>query len=95
MSLGTDDIQKLAELARLQIDDNETADVSAKLSDIVAFVDQLKAADTAGVRPMAHPLERTQRLREDLVTETDGRTLFQLNAPAVEQGLYLVPKVIE
>ncbi len=95
MSLDSTDIDKLCELARLAIPADEVADVSAKLSDIVALVDQLKAADTAGVEPMAHPLDRSQRLRVDSATEDVDRELYQDNAPAVERGLYLVPKVID
>ncbi len=93
--LTPDDIQKLGFLARLEVTHDEIADVSAKLSSIVAFVDQLQAVDTAGVTPMAHPLARPQRLRPDLVTETDRHALYQQNAPLVERDLYLVPKVIE
>jgi aspartyl-tRNA(Asn)/glutamyl-tRNA(Gln) amidotransferase subunit C len=93
--LAPDDIRKLCRLARLEISDAEIADVSAKLTSIVAMVDQLQAVDTAGVVPMAHPLERAQRLREDVVTETDRHDLYQKNAPLVERDLYLVPKVIE
>jgi aspartyl-tRNA(Asn)/glutamyl-tRNA(Gln) amidotransferase subunit C len=70
-------------------------DVAAKLSSIVAMVDQLKACNTTGVTPMAHPLERAQRLRPDVVTETDRHDLYQNNAPLVERDLYLVPLVIE
>jgi aspartyl-tRNA(Asn)/glutamyl-tRNA(Gln) amidotransferase subunit C len=93
--LKPDDIRKLCHLARLEITDEEIADVSAKLSSIVAMVGQLKAVDTTGVTPMAHPLERPQRLRPDVVTETDLHELYQKNAPLVERDLYLVPKVIE
>ncbi len=69
--------------------------MAAKLSSIVAMVDQLKACNTTGVTPMAHPLERAQRLRPDVVTETDRHDLYQNNAPLVERDLYLVPLVIE
>jgi aspartyl-tRNA(Asn)/glutamyl-tRNA(Gln) amidotransferase subunit C len=93
--LKPDDIRKLCRLARLEVTAAEIADVSAKLSSIVGMVDQLQAVDTAEVAPMAHPLDRPQRLREDLVTETDRHELYQQNAPAVERALYLVPKVIE
>jgi aspartyl-tRNA(Asn)/glutamyl-tRNA(Gln) amidotransferase subunit C len=93
--LRPEDIQRLCRLARLEISAQEVADVSAKLSSIVAMVDQLQAVDTAGVTPMAHPLDRPQRLRADVVTETDRHELFQRNAPLVERDLYLVPKVIE
>jgi aspartyl-tRNA(Asn)/glutamyl-tRNA(Gln) amidotransferase subunit C len=89
------DIQKLAELSRLEIPAGESADVLAKLSAVVGLVDQLQAVDTAGVEPMAHPMNQTQRLRADLVTEQDRHELYQRNAPLVERDLYLVPKVIE
>jgi len=95
VSLSPEDVEKLCLLARLEITAAEIADVSGKLSDIVSLVDQLKAADTTDVVPMAHPLEQTQRLREDRVTEPDQRAYYQENAPLVERGLYLVPKVIE
>ena len=95
MSLGPKHIAKLCELARLEITEDEIEDVSAKLSDIVALVDQLQAVPTEAVAPMAHPLDRPQRLREDAVTESDAHELYQRNAPAVERDLYLVPKVIE
>ena len=95
MSLDREDLEKLCLLARLEVTIHEMADVQAKLSDIVELVDQLQAVDTAGVSPMAHPLDREQRLREDRVTETDDHERIQLNAPLVERALYLVPKVIE
>ena len=93
--LRPEDIQRLCRLARLEISAKEVADVSAKLSSIVAMVDQLQAIETAGVAPMAHPLDRPQRLRPDTVTEVDRHELYQRNAPLVERDLYLVPKVIE
>jgi aspartyl-tRNA(Asn)/glutamyl-tRNA(Gln) amidotransferase subunit C len=95
VSLHLEDIRKLGELARLRIEPDAVDDLVEKLSNILAFVDQLQAADTASVEPMAHPLDRAQRLRPDRVTETDRRELYQQNAQRVEQGLYLVPKVIE
>ena len=95
MSLDREDIDKLCILARLEITDDEMADVKSKLSDIVELVDELQAVDTANVTPMAHPLDREQRLRKDAVTETDDHERIQKNAPQVERALYLVPKVIE
>ena len=95
MPIDLDDIRKLGELARLEIEPGEVEDLTAKLARIVDLVDELKATDTAGVEPMAHPLNRTQRLRDDIVTEADEHELYQRNAPLVERGLYLVPKVIE
>ena len=93
--LTEEDIRRLCRLARVEITAGEIADASAKLSSIVAMVDQLQAVDTKGVAPMAHPLDRAQRLRDDRVTETDRHELYQRNAPLVERDLYLVPKVIE
>ena len=95
MSLDKDQVQHIAMLARLRITEEETADVVDKLSRIVDFVDQLAQADTTDVVPMAHPLDAAQRLRADVVTESDQRDDYQQNAPAVSEGLYLVPKVIE
>ncbi len=95
MSLSKDQVQHIAMLARLRIGDDETADVVDKLSRIVEFVDQLQAAPTEGVLPMAHPLNQVQRLRADGVSERVERDLYQQNASAVEDGYYLVPKVIE
>ena len=95
MSLDREDLEKLCLLARLEVTPREMPDVQAKLSDIVRLVDQLQVVDTAGVSPMAHPLDRVQRLREDRVTETDDHERIQHNAPLVERALYLVPKVIE
>lgn len=82
-------------LARLHVADEEIADTVDKLSRIVDFVDQLAKAPTDDVVPMAHPLNAAQRLRADVVTETDERERIQSNAPAVKDGLYLVPRVIE
>ena len=82
-------------LARLRLGDDEIAETVDKLSRIVDFVDQLAAAATEDVVPMAHPLDVSQRLRPDAVTETDDRDRIQSNAPSVDGGLYLVPKVIE
>ena len=95
MSLDKEQVQQIAVLARLRLADDEFAETVDKLSRIVDFVDQLSQADTAGVVPMAHPLEVAQRLRPDAVTEPDDRDRVQENAPAVQDGLYLVPKVIE
>ena len=82
-------------LARLHVADDEIPDTVDKLSRIVEFVDQLSQAPTDGVTPMAHPLNAAQRLRPDSVTEPNEREHIQQNAPAVEGGLYLVPRVIE
>lgn len=82
-------------LARLSLDENDIDDVVDKLSSIVNFVDQLQAAPTDNVLPMAHPMDQAQRLRADRVTEPNERDRIQQNAPEVRDGLYLVPKVIE
>ena len=95
MSLTRHDVESIAYLARLSLSDAELPAYVDSLSKILHLVEQLNAADTADVEPMAHPLDRPQRLRDDVVTETDRRELYQRNAPAVERGLYLVPKVIE
>jgi aspartyl-tRNA(Asn)/glutamyl-tRNA(Gln) amidotransferase subunit C len=95
VSLDKEQVQQIAVLARLRLADEEFAETVDKLSRIVDFVDQLAQASTEHVIPMAHPLDVAQRLRPDRVTESDDRDRFQKNAPAVESGLYLVPKVIE
>ena len=95
VSLDKDQVQHIAMLARLKLSDAEYAESVEKLSKIVDFVDQLSAADTSGVVPMAHPLDTAQRLRPDAVTESNDREHYQENAPQVSDGLYLVPKVIE
>ena len=95
MSLDKEQVQHIAMLARLRLADDEFAETVDKLSRIVDFVDQLQAAPTDDVVPMAHPLNQTQRLRPDAVTEPDERDHIQQNAPSTADGLYLVPKVIE
>ncbi len=93
--LSREQITRIALLARLELSDAETTDMGEKLNDILAMVDQMSAVDTSNVEPMSHPQEVMQRLREDAVMESNQRELFQSIAPAVEDGLYLVPKVIE
>lgn len=95
MSLNADAVRKIGWLARLAIDEDKVDAYAKDLSGILDFVAQMDAVDTTGTLPMAHPLEQMQRLRADTVTETDQRVLFQSNAPSVEAGLFLVPKVIE
>jgi aspartyl-tRNA(Asn)/glutamyl-tRNA(Gln) amidotransferase subunit C len=95
MSLDRSDVEKIAHLARLGIEDQEAESYAKDLSNILDLVEQMNAVDTVGVEPMAHPLHMAQRLRPDEVTETDQRDKFQSIAPSVEDGLYLVPKVIE
>jgi len=95
MSLTSDDVAKIAHLARLAVEPTEAEDLSGDLSNILDLVAQMESVDTDAVEPMAHPLEMSQRLRLDEVTETDQRELYQSNAPEAEKGLFLVPKVIE
>ncbi|MES9857525.1 MAG: Asp-tRNA(Asn)/Glu-tRNA(Gln) amidotransferase subunit GatC [Sedimenticola sp.] len=95
MSLERSDIEKIAHLARLAVSEDELNSVASDLSNILNLVERMSAVDTTGVEPMAHPLHMVQRLREDVVTEGDQRELFQSIAPETEEGLYLVPKVIE
>ena len=95
MSLDAEAVSKIAHLARLGIEESEYDTYARNLSDILTFVEQLNAVDTSSVEPLAHPLDAIQRLRPDVVTETDDRENFQAVAPQTESGLYLVPKVIE
>ena len=93
--LSREQIARIAQLARLELTPAESGVMQEELNAILAVVDRMSAVDTAGVEPMAHPQEASQRLRDDRVTEADRRADFQEGAPAVEDGLYLVPKVIE
>ena len=95
MTISLADVHRLAHLARLEIDAGQADEVRAKLDAIFALIDRLNAVDTAGVVPMAHAQDVCLPLRPDQVTETDRHALYQSVAPAVEDGLYLVPKVIE
>jgi aspartyl-tRNA(Asn)/glutamyl-tRNA(Gln) amidotransferase subunit C len=99
MSLSDDQLRRLARLARIAIRPEESAALAARLNRVLALVDEMRAVDTAGIEPMSHALDPHfpggQRLRPDQVTEADRRADYQAAAPAVEAGLYLVPKVIE
>jgi len=95
MSLSPDQIRQIARLARIALRADEAGAVGERLNRVLALLDQLKAVDTEGIEPMSHALDVVQPLRADAVTERDQRGLFQAGAPAVEGGLYLVPKVIE
>lgn len=95
MTIGKPEVENIAHLARLSVADSEVDKYVEELSRILEFVEQLSDIDTDGIVPMAHPLEMTQRLRPDKITESDQRIEFQACAPATENGLYLVPKVIE
>jgi aspartyl-tRNA(Asn)/glutamyl-tRNA(Gln) amidotransferase subunit C len=96
MSLTRAQVEGIAHLARLEISEARLPVYVDSLSSIIDFVEQLASADTGGVVPMAHPLaDQVQRLRPDVVTESDRHEKYQRNAPAVAAGLYLVPKVID
>jgi len=95
MPLDTTQVKKIAHLARLQISEEEAAHYARELSRILGLIEQMNAVNTDGVQPMAHPSDSPLRLRADEVSEADQRDKFQAAAPAVEAGLYLVPKVIE
>jgi aspartyl-tRNA(Asn)/glutamyl-tRNA(Gln) amidotransferase subunit C len=95
MSLSDDQIRRLARLARIAIGEEESVKLRDRLNRVLGLIDQLQAVDTTGIEPMSHALDVVQPLRPDAVTESDQRARFQADAPAVEDGLYLVPKVIE
>ncbi|MDC3058190.1 Asp-tRNA(Asn)/Glu-tRNA(Gln) amidotransferase subunit GatC [Litorivicinus sp.] len=95
MSLTSDDVKRVAKLARLGLTDVETTETLAQLNSILELVDQMQQIDTDGVAPLAHPLELRQILRADAVAETNQRDKFQAIAPQADAGLYLVPRVIE
>jgi aspartyl-tRNA(Asn)/glutamyl-tRNA(Gln) amidotransferase subunit C len=95
MSLSLDQVRRIAMLARIEVTDAEIPSVQEKLNGILGMIAEMQSVDTTGVEPMAHALDLAQRLRPDVVTETDRRAAFQAVAPETEAGLYLVPKVIE
>ena len=95
MSLSQDDVKRIARLARIEISDAEAQATQAQLNNIFDLIASMQAVDTTRIAPMAHAQEVYQRLRDDAVTEIDRHADFQAIAPAVENGLYLVPKVIE
>ncbi|MCP3907967.1 MAG: Asp-tRNA(Asn)/Glu-tRNA(Gln) amidotransferase subunit GatC [Oceanicoccus sp.] len=95
MSVEQSDIEKIAILSRIRVAENDIPEVADRINDILAMVDNMQAVDTADVEPMANPLDAVQRLRDDMVTETNQRDSFQAIAPDADEGLYLVPKVIE
>lgn len=95
MSLSIDEVRHIARLARIELGEGEAQDALDKLNDIFGLIEQMQAVDTTQVEPMSHPQDVAQRLRDDVVTESDRRDAYQRVAPQVEAGLYLVPKVIE
>jgi len=95
MSLERADVEKIAHLARIAVEEAQLDGVARDLSNILDLVEQMNAVDTQGVTPMAHPLHMSQRLRRDEVSEVDQREKFQSIAPLADAGLYLVPRVVE
>jgi aspartyl-tRNA(Asn)/glutamyl-tRNA(Gln) amidotransferase subunit C len=95
MSLSLDDVKRVANLARIEISEDEAGTALAQLSDIFGLIREMQAVNTSAIKPMSHAQDVIQRLRADVVTDVDQRELFQSIAPKVESGLYLVPKVIE
>ena len=93
--MDKNEINQLAHLARINIDEESASDVAESITRVLEFVAQLERADTDNISPMSHPLNAKQRLRADVVSEPDNREALQANAPAVEKGLFLVPKVID
>ena len=95
MALSIEDIKKIAHLARIEVSEGEAQATLTKLTGILGLIEQMQAVDTTGIAPMSHSQDLVQRLRDDVVTKENLREAFQQNAPAVADGLYLVPKVIE
>jgi aspartyl-tRNA(Asn)/glutamyl-tRNA(Gln) amidotransferase subunit C len=95
MSLSLEEVRRIALLARIEVTDAEIPSVQEKLNGILGMIAEMQSVDTTGIEPMAHALDLAQRLRPDVVTESNRREAFQAVAPETEGGLYLVPKVIE
>ena len=95
MALDRSDVEKIAHLARLGLNDADIPRTTEALNSILGLIDQMQAVDTTGIEPLAHPLEASQRLRVDAVTEVNHRDAYQAIVPAVQDGLYLVPKVLD
>ncbi len=95
MDLEPDEVEKIAHLARIAVAADEIESLNSELSGILGLVERMAELDTSNIVPMAHPLDMPQRLREDVVTEENHREDYQAVAPATEDGLYLVPRVIE
>ncbi|OUR61588.1 asparaginyl/glutamyl-tRNA amidotransferase subunit C [Bermanella sp. 47_1433_sub80_T6] len=95
MALDREDVKNIAQLARLELSDEDIGQYQTDLSNILELVEQMNAVNTDDVQPMAHPTDAVQRLRSDVVTETNQREKYMSNAPAQENGLFLVPKVID
>ena len=95
MAITQSDVEKIAHLARLELSSSESEAVASSVSDILGLIDKMQASDTDGIAPLSHPGDAVQKLREDEVTETNSRDELQTRGPSSQDGLYLVPKVIE
>lgn len=95
MSIQSEDVLKIAHLARLGVSEEQVTSYALELSNIMSLIEQMQAVDTTDIEPMAHPLDQAQRLRTDEALEVDQRDLLQANAPDVESGLFLVPRVLD
>jgi aspartyl-tRNA(Asn)/glutamyl-tRNA(Gln) amidotransferase subunit C len=95
MPIELEDMENIAHLARLHLSEAEKSEAASSMSNILKLIDQMQSVDTDNVTPLAHPLDSVQRLRDDKVTETNKRDALQKIAPETDQGLFLVPKVIE
>ncbi len=95
MALELKDIENIAHLARLQLSAAEKSEALSSITNILSMIDQMQAIDTTGVEPLAHGFDASQRLRDDVVTETNEREVLLKLAPSADQGLFLVPKVLE
>ena len=95
MSLDLEQIRRIARLARIAVSDAEAVATADKLNGLLGLIEVMQAVDTAGIEPMSHAMDLVQRLREDKAVEPDRRDAFQAQAPAVEAGLYLVPRVVD
>jgi aspartyl-tRNA(Asn)/glutamyl-tRNA(Gln) amidotransferase subunit C len=95
MSLTSSDVKRIAHLARIEITEQETGQALAQLNEIFKLIEQLQSVNTAGIEPMSHPLGGSQRLREDLASDQPDREALMKNAPARQDGLFLVPRIID
>jgi aspartyl-tRNA(Asn)/glutamyl-tRNA(Gln) amidotransferase subunit C len=95
MSIQSEDVLKIAHLARLGVVEGEVSSYASELSNIMGLIEQMQEVETTGIEPMAHPLDQAQRLRPDEATEVNQRQSLQANAPDVEDGLFLVPRVLD
>lgn len=95
MSIELSDVENIAHLARLELNEDAKAEAAGSINNILTLIDQMQSVDTTNVAPLAHPFDAVQRLREDAVTEQNQRDELQKIAPSVDKGLFLVPKVLD